>query len=112
MTGFANASRPRLANGRACWMGTNRPLPWIHVMPASAGTDLVIVRVMIAEEWVVREWHVDQLGALMRLWAEDPEMTCRHGFGVEVPGDLAVADGEAPLSAEPIATSAADLGFT
>lgn len=102
---FHHPSRPRLANGQPCWLGTHQALPVVLVEPQGDG--LWEIMVMLRESGEeASHWHkcggveLGQLSEFLAHWALDPEGALGRWFGVSPPG-----------SPQQAAANAEDLGL-
>lgn len=105
MASYYDKSRPRLANGQVCWLGTKTALPVLVVSPDLG--DLPDdgrwqVDMMVTHQGVGR-WtgqgglQIGEVFRLMLAWREDPEVALRSWFGREPPGSVVEGVADAGL---------------
>ena len=92
MTPFHHESRPRLANGLPCWLGTNIALPSVDLMvePPSGSswprwTVLIMVGGLAGSSWAIRELDHPEVLELLGDWEAGPEETLKRWFDREPP---------------------------
>lgn len=92
MTRFFDESRPRLGNGRPCWLGLNVALPGLHILPLESGLvegdkflPLVEVEIIVNGSWVTCNVPVELVPMLLEEWKNDPEQAIRDWFEREPP---------------------------
>lgn len=87
---FHDPARPRLLNGRPCWLGTQLALPAVMLEP-SPGSDRWVVSLMLVQGNMVGYWIQSELGPeampeFLKDWADDPERVVQEWFE-ELPPD-------------------------
>lgn len=84
---FNDPARPRLANGRVCWVGSLIVLPTFELIPREAWGEWTI-RLMCGGIWAEKDASADMVMQLIYKWDEDPEEFMRKEFGREPPQGL------------------------
>lgn len=116
---YHDGLRPRLANGRECWLDSAIALPTIDVSPGKEGSPDPYslrwnIRVMNGGNgrWYFTSLLIDELGFFLRSWVKDPEGTWKDFFAEEPPRGMGSGSVSSPSIAVPTtAKTLEDLGF-
>lgn len=118
MTSFFSPSRPRLPNGRPCWLrGQGQvALPGIYIMPQELISPheppWLTVELLLNGSWVRTTLEPASLVIFLADWRKDPELALELWFRAKAPHSAKSPDSEPDSSLSPnpaISQSAEDL---
>jgi hypothetical protein len=113
---FNDPARPKLANGRVCWVDSLIVLPTFELSPRGACGEWNI-RLMCGGIWAEKKIQIDDVMGLLAAWDEDPEEFMRVEFGREPPkglgpnGRYALVEKMERAAFQASAKTAEELGF-